>query len=76
MTFEELWEIVWNEAKLPNEAKILHLQSLSEKTKQMLLGSEKSTTEIARIIGDAVDAMNHGSVVIIDELVNKLLLGE
>lgn len=39
MTFDELWEIIWKESNLPNEAKKLLPQSLSEMTKQELLTS-------------------------------------
>lgn len=76
MSFEELWEEVWKDSKLPNEAKRLLPQSLSKKTKMQILNSEITPTEIARIIDDAVDVINHGSVSTIDELVNKSLLGE
>jgi hypothetical protein len=76
MTFDELWEEVWKDTKLPKEAKTFLPQSLSEKTKRQLLNSGKTTTEIAKIIESAVDVINHGSVATIDELVNKFLLGE
>ena len=70
MTFEELWEEVWKEVQLPKEAKELLPKSLSEKTKRQLLNSGKPTTEIAKLIVEAVDVINHGSVATIDELVN------
>ena len=76
MTFDELWEIIWKESNLPNEAKKFLPQSLSAKTKQKILESRNTTTEIARIIKSAVDEINLGSVSTIDELVNKSLLGE
>ena len=62
MTFDELWARVWKEARLPNEAKELLPQSLSEMTKQGLLTSGKSPSEIARIVEIAVDAINHGAI--------------
>lgn len=71
MTFEELWEIVWNEAKLPNEAKTFLPQSLTEKTKNKLIEIGLSSTEIAEIIETAIDQINHGSTETIDKLVMK-----
>ena len=76
MTFEDLWQDIWMQMKLPGDAKYFLPQSLSEKTKRQLLNSGKSITELARIIVDAVDEINNGSVATIDELVNKSLLGE
>lgn len=61
-TFDELWRIVWREVNLPNEAEKLIPQSLSENTKQKMLKSRRNTAEIARIIEQAVDEINHGSI--------------
>ena len=71
MTFEELWEIIWKESNLPNEAKILIPQSLSEMTKQELLTSGKSPSEIARIVEAAVDAINHGAIESLERLISN-----
>ena len=68
MTFEELWEIVWNEAKLPNEAKTFLPQSLTEKTKNKLIEIGLSSTEISLIIETVIDQINHGSTTSIDKL--------
>lgn len=76
MSFEELWERVWKEIKLPGAAKMLLPQNLSDQTKQKILKSGKSTAEIAHLLEKAVDEINRGSVATMDELVSKLLLGE
>ena len=69
MTFEELWEEVWKNTKLPKEAKKFLPQSLSEKTKERLLDSGLSPSDISGIIESAVEKINHGSVESIDKLV-------
>lgn len=71
MTFDELWEIIWKESNLPNEAKKLLPQSLSEMTKQELLTSGKSPSEIARIVEAAVDAINHGAIESLERLISN-----
>ena len=68
MTFEELWEVVWKNTKLPKEAKRLLPQSLTEKTKNMLIESGLSSAEIALIIETVIDQINHGSTTSIDKL--------
>ncbi len=73
MTFEELWERIWEEAHLPSGAKELIPQSLSHRTKDKLLKSKKNPHDIATIIEDAVTTINKGSVESLDSIVSKKL---
>ena len=68
MTFEELWKQVQG---LPGTAKDQIPGILSEETKKRL---EKLTAdEVAGSMKAVIDEINHGSVLPLDELVNKRL---
>lgn len=71
MSFEMLWNEIWGEMSLPNEAKILIPQSLSDKTKQLILESNMCASEIAQAIETSVSCINKGSVLSLYTLVNQ-----
>ena len=72
MTFE-LWEEIWKHCHLPNVAKEQLPRSLSERTISVMMKAKISPPEIAKIIEDAVDKIDRGSIETIDELIFKAL---
>ena len=66
MTFEELWEQV---SGLPDTAKIQLPGVLSIETKKKL--EKKSPAEIGRIVAQAIEEVNRGSVKPLDELIRE-----
>lgn len=64
MTFEELWEQV---SGLPDTAKMQVPGALSESTKKRL--EKKSPAEIGRIVAQAIEEVNRGSIKPLDELI-------
>jgi len=71
MSFEDLLDQVCKSAHLPEMARILLPSALSDKTKHLML--QLSPDELGRILNEAIDAVNHGSVKSIDVLVNEHL---
>lgn len=67
--FDELWKEVGELKVLPNTAIEQVPMFLSDKTKRLLM--KKSAKEVADIIDAAVDKINHGSVEVLDVLVQK-----
>ncbi len=68
MTFDELWAQVKG---LPNTAMAQVPGTLSEATKKKL--AKMTPTEIEKIVVEAIDEVNHGSVKPLDELIKKRL---
>ena len=68
MTFEELWSKVQG---LSDTAKLQIPGALKEETKKRLC--RKSPEEVAVIVTAAIDEINHGSVVPLDELIKSRL---
>lgn len=68
MTFEELWEQV---SGLPDTAKIQLPRVLSIETKKKL--EKKSPAEIGRIVAQAIEEVNNGSVEPLDTLIKNRL---
>ena len=66
MTFVELWEQV---SGLPDTAKIQVRGVLSIETKKKL--EKKSPAEIGRIVAQAIEEVNRGSVKPLDELIRE-----
>lgn len=66
MTFEELWEQV---SGLPDTAKIQLPGVLSIETKKKL--EKKSPAEIGRIVAQAIEEVNRGSIKPLDELIRE-----
>ena len=68
MTFED----VWREVKgLPDTAMVQVPGALKEETKRRL--SRKSPEEVAAIVAAAIEEVNHGIIVPLDELVKRRL---
>ena len=74
MTFEDRWESIWKQSGLPSTAREQIPTSLSVPMKRKIAESKLSDKEIGRLFGDAVDKIEHGSVVGIEELVKTELL--
>ncbi len=68
MTFEELWMRVQG---LPDTAELQIPVILSADTKKKL--AKKKPEEIEKIVVEAIDEVNHGSVKPLDELIKKRL---
>ena len=68
MTFEELWSQVEG---LPDTAKLQVPGVLSQETKKRLC--THSPEEIEKIVADAIEEVNCGSVAPLDELIRKRL---
>lgn len=66
MTFEELWEQV---SGLPDTAKKQVPRVLSDPTKKKLC--KHSPEEISRIVAEAIEEVNRGSVKPLDELIRE-----
>lgn len=75
MTFEELWEEIWQYCHLPSMAQEQLPKSLSEATIKRLMRSRMKPAEIAVVIEKAVNEIDHGSVETIDELIYSALEG-
>lgn len=69
MTFEELWEEIWQCCHLPSMAQEQLPKSLSEATIKRLMRSRMKPAEIAVYIENAVSQIDHGSIETIDELI-------
>ncbi len=69
MTFEEFLDQACAIAHLPEMARIQLPSVLSDKTKRLVL--QLSPEELGRILNEAIDAVNQGSVKSIDTLVNE-----
>lgn len=69
MTFDELLDKACAVAQLPEMARIQLPNTLSSDTKKKLRG--QSPEIIGRILTEAIDAVNHGSIESIDTLVKK-----
>ena len=70
-TFEELWGEIVATNKLPEMAAILMHQSFSRETKDLLVNSKKSGIEVADLLNRVIEKINKGSVMKIDELVQR-----
>ena len=68
MTFDELWKQVKG---LPSEALEQVPDILSSNTKRLL--ARMTPEDIGRIVGEAIDEINHGSIETFDTLVRKRL---
>lgn len=68
MTFEELWTKVQG---LPDTAMAQVPGTLSEATKRRL--ARKTPEEIGKIVIDAIEEVNRGSVAPLDELIKRRL---
>ena len=67
--FDDLWKQVGELKVLPNTAIEQVPSFLSDKTKRKLM--KKTPREIAEIVDAAVDKINHGSVEVLDVLIQK-----
>ena len=68
MTFEELWNQVEG---LPDTAKLQVPGTLSQDTKRKL--ARKTPVEIEKIVAEAIEEVNRGSIKPLDELISKRL---
>lgn len=68
MTFEDVWKEVKG---LPNTARIQVPGVLSESTKMKM--AELSPEEVCRIVAEAIEDVNNGSVVPLDTLIKNRL---
>lgn len=68
MTFEDVWRQVKG---LPDTAKLQVPGVLSQDTKKKL--GKRSPAQIKVIVEQAIDEVNHGSVVPLDELIKRQL---
>ena len=71
MNFEDLLDQACKSAHLLEMARVQLPSALSDKTKHLML--QLSPDELGRILNEAIDAVNHGSVKSIDVLVNEHL---
>jgi hypothetical protein len=71
MTFDELWDEIGKLHILPEAAIEQVPKILSNETKKRL--SRKSPEEVGRIIKEAIDEINRGSVETVDALTQKKL---
>lgn len=69
MTFEDLLDKACTSAHLPNTASDQLPSALSDKTKKKLL--KLSPEEVGRVLSEAIDKINYGSVEPIDKLIRK-----
>ena len=67
--FDDLWKQVGELKVLPNTAIEQVPMFLSDKIKRKLM--KKTAQEIAEIVDAAVDKVNHGSVELLDALIQK-----
>lgn len=74
MTFEDRWESIWKQSGLPNTAREQIPTSLSASMKQKIAKSKLSDKEIGIILFVAVDKINHGSVVGIEEIIKEVIM--
>ena len=72
-TFEQLMEEIYKAANgaLPNMAKILLPYALEDKTKERFLRSTKTPAELAQVLIDAIEFIDHGSIESVDALTNR-----
>lgn len=68
MTFDDVWRQVQG---LPEEAKKRVPETLKEDTKKKL--SRRTPQEIEKIVTEAIDEVNHGSIAPLDTLIKKRL---
>lgn len=68
MTFEDVWAKVQG---LPDTEKVQVPGALKEETKRRL--SRKSPEEVAVIVTEGIDEINHGSVKPLDTLIKRRL---
>ena len=68
MTFDELWTQVKG---LPDMAKLQVPDVLTVSTKRKL--EQKTPEDIEKIVSAAIDEVNHGSVITLDELIRRRL---
>lgn len=73
MTFDELLDQACKSAHLPSEARAQLPNALSNKTKDMV--RTMSPEEFGRILAEAIDKINHGSIVSVDDLVRRRVEG-
>ena len=66
MSFEELWARVQG---LPDTAKLQVPGTLSEATKKRLC--KHSPEEVGKIVADAIEEVNRGSIAPLDELIKR-----
>ena len=71
MIFEELLDQACKAAHLPEMARIQLPSALSDETKMMVM--KLSPEVLRRVLIEAIDAVNHGSLKSIDTLVNEQL---
>lgn len=71
MTFDELWVEIEKLHILPDAAISQVPHVLSNETKKRL--SRKTPEEVGRILKEAIDEINHGSVETVDALTQKKL---
>ena len=69
MTFEELLDKACTTAGLPEMARMQLPSALSDETKKMVM--KLKPEELGRVLNEAIDAVNHGSVKSIDMLVRE-----
>ena len=69
MTFDELLDKACTTAGLPEMARMQLPNSLGAETKKIVM--KLSPEELGRVLNDAIDAVNHGSVEPIDMLVRE-----
>ena len=68
MTFED----VWREVKgLPDTAMVQVPSVLSDATKKKL--AERTPAEIEKLVAEAIEEVNHGSILPLDTLINRRL---
>ena len=73
MSFDELLKAACEFAGLPNTARIQLPSSLSAETRKMVM--KLSPEEFGRVLNEAIEAVNHGSVKSIDILVRENIRG-
>ena len=71
MTFDELMDGACKSARLPNMARILLPSTLSDSTKKAVMKLEPEA--FGRILKDAIEQIDSGSVESVDVLVRKAL---
>lgn len=71
MTFDELWIEIEKLHILPDTAIKQMLQALSSETKKLL--SRKTPEEASRILSEAIEEINRGSIETVDALTWKKL---
>lgn len=70
-TFEELWGEIVATNKLPETAMIVMHKSFSKETKDLMVNSKRSGTELADLLNRVIGTINNGSVMRVDELVRR-----